>query len=134
MTGVRAANTVLLVVRRHATRQRLAAALGEAGLDVRCTDSAADCIRIVRKLVPAVIVMARALEDGDGWELVRVLKSLSSTRGVPVIAVAEEDQARRHEERALLVGCDVVVSEPVDADRLLDQIRKVLPVDSGREP
>lgn len=117
--------TVLLVAACDASREELAEALRANGLEVECADSAAECIRIVRQLTPAVIVMDRMLPDGDGWELVRVLKSLSSTQGVPVIAVTGNG-SRAHEERAHIIGCDVFLVRPFQADALLAQIRRLL--------
>jgi CheY-like chemotaxis protein len=124
MAGVRRP-LVLLVAAPDEARATLVESLRSSHLDVQCADSASECIRLVRQLLPAVIVMHRELPDGDGWELVRILRSLSSTRDVPVVAVTADD-ARRHVERAVLVGCDAFLVKPFEPEVLLRQIGRLL--------
>jgi DNA-binding response OmpR family regulator len=121
----RFALTVLLVLQRDDARAVLVEALRDNDFTVQCADTAAECMPLVRQVSPALIVMDRVLPDGDGWDLVRVLKTLSSTRDVPVIAVTDAN-SRSHMERAFLVGCDAFLVKPFDATALLGQIRQLL--------
>lgn len=119
-------STVLLVGARDQARELLIQALRAAGPEVELADSAAECIRVVRHVAPSMIVMDRDLVDGDGWELVRVLKTLSSTRSVPVVGVTS-DGGRRNEARAVEVGCDALLVSPFASDALVRLVRRLLP-------
>lgn len=116
---------VLLVARDDEDRAALLGALWQAGFDVECAASAAECIRLVLSRPPAIIVIHRLLRDGDGWDLVRVIRSLSSTENVPLVAIAENGSSRLI-ERAFAVGCDVVLAQPFQPGAMVRQMRRVL--------
>jgi two-component system cell cycle response regulator DivK len=62
----------------------------------------------------------------DGWEAARRLKSDPQTRDIPIIALSAHVLAGAR-ERALAAGCDEFGAKPVDFDRLLATIRRLLP-------
>jgi two-component system cell cycle response regulator DivK len=74
---------------------------------------------------PDIILMDLELPGMDGWEAARRLKSHPDTRSIPIIALSAHvlPDAR---ERALAAGCDAFDGKPVDFDRLLTTIRRLL--------
>jgi CheY-like chemotaxis protein len=64
----------------------------------------------------------------DGWEATRRLKSKPETRDIPVIGLSAHALADER-EKALAAGCDEFDTKPVEFDRLLGKIRKLV---SGR--
>lgn len=75
---------------------------------------------------PNLILMDLDLPIVDGWEAARRLKSDPGTRAIPIIALSAHVLAGSR-ETALAAGCDDFDTKPVDFDRLLDKIRRLLP-------
>ncbi len=74
---------------------------------------------------PDLILMDLELPDIDGWEATRRLKGNPQTRDIPVIALTAHALAGSR-EKALAAGCDDFDTKPVDFDRLLAIIRRLL--------
>jgi CheY-like chemotaxis protein len=74
---------------------------------------------------PDLIVMDLELPVVDGWEATRRLKNDPATRDIPVIALSAHALAGSR-EKALAAGCNEFDTKPVDFDRLVTNIRRVL--------
>jgi two-component system, cell cycle response regulator DivK len=74
---------------------------------------------------PDIILMDLELPGMDGWEAARRIKSDPQTRDIPIIALSAHVLAGAR-ERALAAGCDEFDAKPVDFDRLLATIRRLL--------
>jgi CheY-like chemotaxis protein len=74
---------------------------------------------------PDVILMDLDLPVVDGWEASRRLKNNPSTRDIPIIALTAHAMSGSR-ERALAAGCDDFDTKPVDFDRLIHKIKRVL--------
>jgi CheY-like chemotaxis protein len=61
----------------------------------------------------------------DGWEASRRLKSNPNTSEIPIIALSAHALSGVR-EKALAAGCDEFDTKPVEFDRLLATMRKVL--------
>ena len=74
---------------------------------------------------PDLILMDLELPVIDGWEATRRLKADAATRGIPIIALSAHALAGSR-EKALAAGCDEFDTKPVEFDRLLAKITRVL--------
>jgi two-component system cell cycle response regulator DivK len=74
---------------------------------------------------PDIILMDLELPGMDGWEAARRLKGDPQTRDIPIVALSAHVLAGAR-ERALAAGCDEFDTKPVDFDRLLATIRRLL--------
>ena len=74
---------------------------------------------------PDIILMDLEMPGIDGWEATRRLKSDAQTRDIPVIALSAHALAGMR-DKALAAGCDEFDTKPVDFDRLLATIRRLL--------
>jgi two-component system, cell cycle response regulator DivK len=61
----------------------------------------------------------------DGWEATRRLKSNPQTRDIPIIALSTHALAGER-EKALAAGCDEFDSKPIEFDRLVATMRRVV--------
>ena len=77
---------------------------------------------------PDLILMDLEMPVVDGWEATRRLKRNPETRDMPVIGLSAHALAGEREE-ALAAGCEEFDTKPVEFDRLLGKIRKLV---SGR--
>jgi len=91
----------------------LVAENGEAGCDTATAE------------LPDLILMDLDLPVVDGWEATRRLKSNAMTSAIPIIALTAHAMAGSR-EKALAVGCDDFDTKPVDFDRLLRKINRLL--------
>ena len=71
---------------------------------------------------PALIIMDLSLPNVDGWEATRRLKA---TQHIPVVALSAHAMVGDR-ETALDAGCDDYDTKPVEFQRLLDKINKLL--------
>jgi CheY-like chemotaxis protein len=75
--------------------------------------------------MPDVIFMDLDLPVVDGWEATRRLKSDQKTRHIPIIALTAHAMSGSR-EKALAAGCDEFDTKPVEFDRLLQKINRLL--------
>lgn len=78
-----------------------------------------------REQLPHVILMDIHLPIMNGLDASRAIKSCSKTRHIPIVAVT----AHTFEEfrlRALEVGCDAFETKPIDMQRLMTTINRLL--------
>jgi two-component system, OmpR family, response regulator len=101
----------------------LSGSLRFAGFDVVTAVSGAEALRAVRASRPDLVLLDVMLPDGDGFEVVRRLRS--SGPDVPVIFVTARDEVRER-VAGLALGADDYVTKPFSLDEVLERIRAVL--------
>ena len=74
---------------------------------------------------PDIILMDLEMPIVDGWEATRRLKSNAETRDIPVIAFSAHALGGER-EKALAAGCDEFDTKPIEFDRLVAIIRRIL--------
>jgi CheY-like chemotaxis protein len=74
---------------------------------------------------PDLVLMDLEMPGIDGWEATRRLKSNPETCDIPVIALSAHALAGSR-EKALAAGCDEFDTKPIEFDRLLATMRRVL--------
>jgi two-component system, cell cycle response regulator DivK len=79
---------------------------------------------------PDLILMDLNLPEIDGWEATRRLKADPATRDIPIIALSAHAMTGDR-EKAIATGCDDFESKPVEFDRLLAKIERVLAAKEG---
>ena len=74
---------------------------------------------------PDIILMDLEMPVMDGWEATRRLKVNPQTRDIPVIALSAHALAGER-EKALAAGCNEFDTKPIEFDRLVATVRRVL--------
>jgi two-component system, cell cycle response regulator DivK len=74
---------------------------------------------------PDLILMDLEMPVIDGWEATRRLKGDQQTRDIPIIALSAHALAGSR-EKALAAGCDEFDTKPIEFDRLVATMRRVL--------
>jgi CheY-like chemotaxis protein len=76
---------------------------------------------------PDIILMDLEMPVMDGWEATRRLKGNPQTRDIPVIAFSAHALAGER-SKALAAGCNEFETKPIEFDRLVATIRRILGV------
>jgi CheY-like chemotaxis protein len=74
---------------------------------------------------PDIILMDLEMPVIDGWEATRRLKGDPQTHDIPVIALSAHALAGER-EKAIAAGCDEFDTTPIEFDRLVATLRRVL--------
>jgi two-component system cell cycle response regulator DivK len=81
---------------------------------------------------PDIILMDLEMPRVDGWEATRRLKDDPRTRDIPIIALSAHALAGER-EKALAAGCDEFDTKPIEFERLVATLRRVLAARGGRK-
>jgi two-component system cell cycle response regulator DivK len=91
----------------------LAAEDGEKGCQLAATEQ------------PDLILMDLEMPVIDGWEATRRLKTNPQTRAIPIVALSAHALAGDR-EKAMAAGCDEFDTKPVEFERLVATVRRIL--------
>jgi two-component system cell cycle response regulator DivK len=91
----------------------LAAEDGEKGCEMAVTER------------PDIILMDLEMPVIDGWEATRRLKGNPQTQDIPIIALTAHALAGQR-EKAIAAGCDEFDTKPIEFDRLVGTVRRLL--------
>jgi CheY-like chemotaxis protein len=116
---------VLLVEDNEMNRDMLSRRLTRRGFDVVFAVDGEQGVVLARSEKPDIILMDMSLPVMDGWEATRQVKSNEATRGVPVIGLTAHAMSGDR-EKAIEAGCDDYDTKPVELDRLVGKIERLL--------
>ena len=116
---------VLLVEDNEMNRDMLSRRLIRRGFQVVFAMDGQEGIDLARSERPDVILMDMSLPIIDGWEASRRLKADDATRSVPVIGLTAHAMSGDR-EKAIEAGCDDYDTKPVELDRLIGKIERLL--------
>jgi len=117
--------TILLVEDNELNRDMLSRRLQRKGYTVACALDGQEGVAEARRQNPDLILMDMSLPILDGWQATRELKSDPATRAIPIVALTAHAMAE-DEARAREAGCDDFDTKPIEFERLLGKIRKLL--------
>jgi two-component system cell cycle response regulator DivK len=116
---------VLLVEDNEMNRDILSRRLSRRGYVVVFAMDGQQGVEMARSDKPDVILMDMSLPVMDGWEATRRIKSDDAMRNVPVIGLTAHAMSGDR-EKALKAGCDDYDTKPVELDRLIEKIERLL--------
>ena len=116
---------VLLVEDNEMNRDMLSRRLMRRGFEVIFAVDGQQGVDLARSERPDIILMDMSLPVLDGWEATRRVKADNATRSVPVIGLTAHAMSGDR-ERAIEAGCDDYDTKPVELDRLIGKIERLL--------
>jgi two-component system cell cycle response regulator DivK len=116
---------VLLVEDNEMNRDMLSRRLIRRGFQVVFAVDGQQGVDLARSERPDIILMDMSLPAIDGWEATRRVKADNVTRSVPVIGLTAHAMAGDR-EKAIEAGCDDYETKPVELDRLISKIERLL--------
>ena len=116
---------VLLIEDNEMNRDMLSRRLIRRGFQVVFEMDGQQGIDLARSERPDIILMDLSLPVIDGWEATRRVKADDATRSVPVIGLTAHAMTGDR-EKAMEAGCDDYDTKPVEFDRLIGKIERLL--------
>ena len=101
--------------------------LERAGYRVIEAGDGAEAVSAVRRERPGLVLMDVTMPGTSGWNAVRVLKGDADTQAVPIIVITGLSNSWDR-DASLAAGCDEFLAKPVMPRRLLEEVRKFLPL------
>lgn len=118
----------IVVAEDNAEQRSLYVAL-LTGVGYRVLEAAdgAEAVEVVRRERPGLVLMDVTMPGTSGWNAVRTLKEDIETRAIPIIVVTGLASAWDR-DASLASGCDEYLAKPVPPVRLIEEVRKFLPL------
>jgi signal transduction histidine kinase/ActR/RegA family two-component response regulator len=112
---------IVIVDDDRASLDLLAAYLDGSPAQVLRARDGVEALELVRKVLPAAVVLDIGLPRLDGWQVLSELKADPATAAIPVVIASVHD----NRSRGLALGASVYLLKPVRRDELLDALRRV---------
>ena len=119
--------TILVAEDNAEQRSLYAQVLASAGYGVLEAADGVEAVSVARREKPALVLMDVTMPGTSGWNAVRTLKDDMETRAIPIIVVTGLASAWDR-DASLAAGCDEYLAKPVPPMRLLEEVRKFLPL------
>jgi CheY-like chemotaxis protein len=117
---------LILVVEDNASNQLLVRSVLEpAGYRIEVASTANQTLEHLKTSKPALILMDVELPGKDGLSLTRLLKSMSPTTRIPVVAMTSHTSLQWRQD-ALEAGCVGFISKPIDVHTFPGRIAEFL--------
>jgi two-component system cell cycle response regulator DivK len=121
---------VLLVEDNEMNRDMLSRRLIRRGFEVVFAVDGQQGVDLAKSERPDIILMDMSLPVIDGWEATRQVKSDDATKSVPVIGLTAHAMSGDR-EKAMEAGCDDYDTKPVELERLIGKMEKLLNAGKG---
>lgn len=106
-------------------RKLVSMLLQEHGYTVVQTVSGADCLSLLIRMRPSLIILDIMMPDMDGFETCRRIRHDSNLRQVPILFLTAYPFAENI-QKALSVGGNDFIAKPFDIDVLLNRVATLM--------
>lgn len=107
-------------------RYTIAKILASEGYDVIEAKSGEECLSILEKNVPDLIILDVRLGDLNGIELCRQIKGIPKYSGIYIILLSGKKISSTDKTLGLNLGADEYITKPIASDELLAKIKSFL--------
>jgi CheY-like chemotaxis protein len=119
--------TILVAEDNADQRSLYVALLSGVGYRVLEASDGAEAVEIARQSQPGLVLMDVTMPGTSGWNAVRTLKQDPQTHMIPIIVVTGL-ASTWDRDASIASGCDEYLAKPVQPVRLLEEVRKFLPL------
>ena len=116
-----AAQKILVVDDIAENRAVVTDLLAPLGFEVTEAANGREGVEMAQRLRPDLILMDIAMPELDGLAVARLLRQREAFREVPILAMSASDSAQ-----SLAAGMNAFLPKPLDADKLLEQMARLL--------
>jgi len=116
--------TILIVDDSPLIVDGLASILTRKGYTPIPSNGGAECLNILKTVIPDLILLDIMMEPMDGWETLEKIRENSATKDIPVLMFSAKklspEEAWQHS-----VNIDDFVSKPVNPSQLIESIERI---------
>ena len=116
---------ILLVEDNEMNRDMLSRRLMRKGYEVIVAEDGEKGVAMAQSGNPDLILMDMSLPVIDGWEATRRIKATPQLGKIPIIALTAHAMTTDR-DKALAAGCNEYDTKPVEIERLLGKIERLL--------
>lgn len=99
--------------------------LGRRGFEVHGAAGGLEGIKMIREMLPDLILLDLMMPDMDGWEVYQQMKADTATRDIPVIVVTAKAQNIDKVLGLHIAKVDDYIAKPFSPQELMDSVDKV---------
>ena len=107
--------------------------LAKHGYEMIVAQDGAKGVEAAIREKPDLILMDLGLPVLSGWEAAQQLKGSAETKLIPIIALSAH-ALEGEREKALAAGCDEFETKPIDLERLLEKLARLIAADASASP
>jgi two-component system cell cycle response regulator len=122
---------ILVVDDAQTNRELIYQTLSPYGYDVRLAENVAEAMTEVERLMPDLILSDLHMPGGDGFSLVRRVKSDPRLADIPFIFISSSVWGDKDRETAIELGVSRFLLRPIEPRALIDEIARWLPARPG---
>lgn len=100
--------------------------LGRRGFEVFGAAGGVEGARLVREMLPDLVLLDLMMPDMDGWEVYQQMKADIVTRDIPVIVVTAKAQNIDKVLGLHIAKVDDYIAKPFGPQELMDSVEKIL--------
>jgi signal transduction histidine kinase/CheY-like chemotaxis protein len=123
---------LLVVDDQPLQRQLLAGLLVPLGFTLHEAASGRECLEIVQRDPPDLVLLDITMDDLDGWETAALLRELMPAEKLPIVFVSA-DLFDHQPERLVALQCQGFVGKPIIESELLDALEHALQIEWVRD-
>ena len=116
---------ILLVEDNELNRDMLTRRLVRYGFMIIPAVDGQEAIDLAKSSQPDIILLDMSLPVIDGWDAAKLLKASADTKRIPIIALTAHAMAG-DKAKALNAGCDDYETKPVEINKLITKIQRLL--------
>jgi len=100
--------------------------LSRRGFEVVGAAGGVEGIKLVREMLPDLVLLDLMMPDMDGWEVYQQMKADDSMRNIPVIVVTAKAQNIDKVLGLHIAKVDDYIAKPFGPQELMDSVEKIL--------
>ncbi len=100
--------------------------LNRRGFEVLGASGGKEGLKMVREILPDLVLLDLMMPDMDGWEVYQQMKAEESTRNIPVIIVTAKAQNIDKVLGLHIAKVDDYIAKPFGPQELIDSVEKIL--------
>lgn len=94
-------------------------------MEVLVANNGVEAVELMENKSPDIILMDIMMPEMDGYDAIKILKTKSTTKSVPIIAVTAKAMVGDR-EKCLQAGADDYLSKPIKLAELISKIKTLI--------
>jgi len=117
--------TVIVVEDTYDDMQLVSTILEHSGIKVQVANNGIECLALIQKISPALIVSDLSMPEMDGWEMLKQLRANPGTESIPIVAVTAYYSVDVAQD-AIHAGFDGYFAKPVSPTNFVASLEAIL--------